>query len=223
MTVQTVQLTGQTDHLEGQTEHMESQTEQRSVLAQLLSSQVRAEILRLLFNLRAAELHGRDIQRRSGLAVGTVQQELKRLVGLGLAIARRAGNRVYFRANAEHPLYGELRSLVTKTVGLVDVLREALTGDGIQLAFVYGSVASGREGTHSDVDLLVVGEVGLRALSTRLRGVAGTIGREVNPTILEAAEFRARVARGEPFLARVLSEPALFVVGTRDELVELAG
>ena len=120
------------------------------------------------------------------------------------------------------PLYVELRGLVLNAVGLVDVLRDALTDDGIQVAFVFGSVARGQEGAYSDVDLMVIGKVGLRALSVRLRGVTERIGREVNPTVLNAPELRARVARGDPFVSRVLSEPALFVIGTRDELGELA-
>lgn len=51
-----------------------------SILAQILSSRVKAEIFRLLFGLSGKELHLRELERQSGLAVGTVRQELQRLV-----------------------------------------------------------------------------------------------------------------------------------------------
>jgi DNA-binding transcriptional ArsR family regulator len=86
-----------------------------NALAELLSSRVKAEVFRLLFGLTACELHVRELQRRSGLSVSTVRQELRRLTGLGLVEVRKDGNRTYYRANAEHPLYADIRSLVLKT------------------------------------------------------------------------------------------------------------
>jgi DNA-binding transcriptional ArsR family regulator len=70
-----------------------------ALLAEILSSRVKAEIFRLLFGLSPKELHLRELERQSGLAVGTVRQELQRLVRLDLVAARRDGNRLYYRAN----------------------------------------------------------------------------------------------------------------------------
>ena len=70
--------------MSGITAQLNGMTKQAGVLSQILSSRVRAEVFRLLFGLGEAELHGREIQRRSGLAVGTVRQELKKLERLGL-------------------------------------------------------------------------------------------------------------------------------------------
>jgi DNA-binding transcriptional ArsR family regulator len=69
-----------------------------------------------------------------------VRQDIGKLVKLGLVTSRRDGNRIYYSANDRHPLYPEIRLLVLKTVGLVDVLAEALKGSDIQCAFVFGSV-----------------------------------------------------------------------------------
>jgi DNA-binding transcriptional ArsR family regulator len=97
-----------------------------STLAEILSSRVRAELFRLPFGLSARELHLRELERQTGLAVGTVRQELQRLVRLELVVCRRDGNRTYFRANVAHPLYPDIPSLVLKTVGLVDLLCKQL-------------------------------------------------------------------------------------------------
>jgi predicted nucleotidyltransferase len=190
-------------------------------LATLLSSRVRAEILRLLFGLAGSELHLREIERRSRLAVGTVRQDLRKVVALGLVTARRAGNRTYYAANPNHPLFPEIRGLVLKTSGLVEVLAARLGTNGVRTAFVFGSVAAGTEGTTSDVDLLVVGTVTLRELSARLAGVADTIGREINPFVLTPREFTHRVRDQEHFVSRVLASPKLFVVGSEHDLAAM--
>ncbi len=93
-----------------------------NILAELVSSRVRAEVLRLLFGVAPAELHGRELARRSGLNEATLRQEMRKLTRLDLISARRAGNRVYYRANRDHPLYPELHGLVLKTSGLVEVI-----------------------------------------------------------------------------------------------------
>jgi len=192
-----------------------------NTLARILSSRVRAAIFELLFGPTDAELHLRELERRSGLSVMTVRQDLEKLYRLGLVTARRDGNRLYYRANRSHPLYADVRSLVLKTVGVVDVLRDALGQEDIGVAFVFGSVAEGREGAESDVDLMVVGEVGLREVSRRLGGVSEKIGREVNPHVLSRAEFRRRLRRGEHFVSTVMASPRLFVVGTEDDLAAM--
>ncbi len=189
-----------------------------NTLSELLSSRVKAEIFRLLFGLQDQELHVRAMARQSGLNDATVRQELKRLIRFGLVELRRDGNRVYYRANQQHPLYLEIHNLVLKTTGLVAVLREALAHDDINVAFVFGSVARSEEKAQSDVDLMVIGSVGLRQLTKLLSGVSGQIGREINPHILTLEEFRRRKNARDHFLTTVLSEPRLFVKGNDHEL-----
>lgn len=84
-------------------------------LSDLLSSRVRAEIFRLLFGLDEKELYLREMERQASLSLGTIRQDLQKLVKLDLVTTRRDGNRLYYRANAEHPLYPEIRKLVLKT------------------------------------------------------------------------------------------------------------
>jgi len=190
-----------------------------NILADLLSSNVKAEVFRLLFGLQHQPLHLRELERRSGLAVSTVQQELSRLRRLGLIEARPDGNRTYFVAKEDHPLYNEIRGLVLKTIGLAEVLQRALRKEKrIKVAFVFGSVAQAREQAHSDVDLLVIGDIGLRDVVGLLAGAAEKIGREINPKVLTPSEFRRRKRTGDPFLSRLLGEPRLFIIGDEHEL-----
>jgi DNA-binding transcriptional ArsR family regulator len=189
-----------------------------NALSELLSSRVKAEVFRLLFGLTACELHVRELERQSGLSVSTVRQELRRLTGLGLLEVRKDGNRTYYSANHQHPLYPDIRSLVLKTSGLADVLRQALTHPGIQVAFVFGSLASGAEQAHSDVDLMIIGTATLRKVGPLLSGIATQLGREVNPHIMTPGEFAQRRDSRDHFLTSVLDSPRLFVLGDEHDL-----
>ena len=152
------------------------------------------------------------------MALRTIQQEVEKLLEMELLLARRDGNRVYYSANTAHPLFHDIRNMVLKTSGLVDVLREALSGEGVDTAFVFGSVARGEEGAAGDVDLMIVADAGLSDISKWLSGVTEKLGREVNPHVVSADELRRRLESGDQFIRRVLDSPKLFVVGDEDEL-----
>lgn len=192
-----------------------------NTLALLLSSGVKAELFRLLFGIGLRELHVRELERQSGFALSTVRQELRNLMTLGLVEARQSGNRTYYQGNSKHPLFPEIHSLVLKTSGLADVLREALGDKGISVAFVFGSVASGVETPNSDLDVMVIGTVSLRQIVERLAGVSANLGREVNPHVLTAAEFARRKDSQDHFVSTVLAAPRIFVIGDAHELERL--
>jgi DNA-binding transcriptional ArsR family regulator len=194
-----------------------------TILAKILSSRVRAEIFRLLFGLTDKEMHLREIIRQAGLNLQTVRQDLNKLLKLDLVVARRDGNRLYYRANQEHPLYPEIHLLVLKTAGLVEVLQRVLKREGVKVAFIFGSVAIGQEKAGSDVDLMVIGEVSLRTVTGWLAGVSLEIGREVNPYVMNVAEFQKRREAEEHFLSQVLDSPKLFIIGKEDDLAAMGG
>ena len=103
------------------------------------------------------------------------------------------GNRLCYRANRQHPIFSDIHALVVKTVGLLDVLKDALVCEkAIRAAFIFGSIAEGSEKEDSDIDLLVIGEIGLRSLSRLLRGLTEELGREINPYVLAPEEFSLR-------------------------------
>jgi predicted nucleotidyltransferase len=190
-------------------------------LLNVLFPQVRAEVLRLLFADESRELHLRELTRQSGLTLGTLQSEVEKLCAADLLLSRRDGNRRYFKANTTHPLFPDLHQLVLKTAGLREVLAEALQDiDGVELAFVFGSLASGTGKAGSDVDFLVIGDVGLRTLAPRLRKAAEWLGREINPVTMTASDF-VRDRNDKPFLLDVLAREKLWVKGNADELARL--
>ena len=189
------------------------------LLEEILSSNIRAEIFRNLFGIEKQSLHLREIERRTGFAVGTVQQEIKKLQRLDIITRIKDGNRINYKANTNHPLYPEIRNLVLKTSGLADVLKTALSTEAkIKIAFVFGSFARKEEKAASDVDLMVIGDIGLRKLTGLLMEASEKLGREINPYRLTEIEFIKRKKEKDHFLQQVLESPKIFITGTEDEL-----
>ena len=193
------------------------------ILAELLSSKIRAGIFRILFGVAPdTELHMREIERRTGFAIGTVQKELQKLQRLDIITRVKDGNRVYYHANTAHPLYSDIRSLVLKTSGLADVIKNALTNEkGIKVAFIFGSLARQEDKATSDVDLMVIGNISLSKLTGLLMDVAGKIGREINPHAFTEKEFIKRRSEQDHFLNQVLESPKIFIIGTENDLAEM--
>jgi predicted nucleotidyltransferase len=102
-------------------------------------------------------------------------------------------------------------------------LNDALAplAERIRLAFVYGSIARGVETGSSDVDLMVVGEVGFTDVVSALHESESKLGREVNPTVYGPREFREKVAAKNHFLSTVAKEKKLFVIGDEREFRRL--
>jgi predicted nucleotidyltransferase len=150
----------------------------------------------------------------------SLQRELRSLQQSGILQQRNDGRRVYFKAETRSPIFRELRSIFEKTVGLIPTLRNALqpfTGN-IVCAFVYGSIARREERATSDVDLMIIGNVGLGDLALSLRRTEKRLGREVNVTNYLVDEFRNKIAAGDHFLTTVLKGSLQFVKGEQRDL-----
>jgi DNA-binding transcriptional ArsR family regulator len=166
-----------------------------------------------------------ELARRMEVPSSSLQRELHDLTQAGILKSHRQGRMVYYQANTDSPVFSDLRGLLLKTVGLVDVLADALKplASKLVLAFVYGSIASGQEQSDSDIDLMIVGSASPSALALPLRRAREVLGREINPTVYSTAEFAKKRAANDHFLAQVLTKPKLVVLGSGDELGKVAG
>lgn len=161
-----------------------------------------------------------DLAKHLGVRPSSLQRELAALVEAGILNRRQDGNRVYFHPNPDCPFLPELQGLLVKTAGVVDVLRQALKSftKRIDWAFVYGSMARATEVASSDVDLMIIGEVGLADLTPALRRAEARLGRPVNPTLYTPEEFATKLQAGHHFLKAVLDGEKLSVLGDPHDL-----
>lgn len=165
-----------------------------------------------------------DLAKHLGVRPSSLQRELAGLVDAGILRRRRDGNRVYFQPNLDCPFLPDLQGLLVKTAGVVDALREVLGrfANRINWAFVYGSMARAEELACSDVDLMIIGQVGLAELTPALRCAEGRLGRAVNPTLYTREEFATKLQAGHHFLKAVLDGEKLFILGDPHELAAIA-
>ncbi|HET7294374.1 MAG TPA: nucleotidyltransferase domain-containing protein [Vicinamibacteria bacterium] len=190
-------------------------------MADALFTKTQQRVLRVFFGQPGRSFYATELIRGAGTGSGAAQRELARLEDSGLIVARRIGPQRHYQANPASPLFSELRSIVLKTVGLAEPLRDALKpiSRAIRAAFVYGSVAKGEDHAGSDIDLLVVSDsLTYGDIFGALERVSRDLGRRVNPTVYSVAEFSKR-ARGESaFATRVLAGPKLWVIGSENDL-----
>ena len=95
-------------------------------LSNALFSKVRQCVLALLYGQPNRSFHTNEIIRLTHSGTGAVQRELEKLTAVGLITAQSIGNQKHYTANPASPLFAELRSIVLKTFGLTDVLRQAI-------------------------------------------------------------------------------------------------
>lgn len=191
------------------------------ILSETLFGRTRGAVLSVLYGHLGEAFYLRQLARLTDITLGAVQRELRQLVDAGLVSKKIVGSQTLYTANQESPVFAEIKSLITKTVGMHDVLLAGLEPlrKKINLAFVYGSVAQSRETSRSDVDLMVVGNVDFGAVVEKLAEPQRTLNREINPTVYSVKEFRKKA--GENFLKTVLADKKLFVIGDENVLREL--
>jgi len=161
----------------------------------------------------------RELARHLRLTPSSLQRELASLVRAGILLQKREGKHAYFKAAPDSPIFPELQGLILKTVGLADVIREVLRplADRIHWAFIYGSVARPEEHSVSDVDLMIIGQVGLADESRPLRKAERQLNRAVSPTTYTKDEFGSKVKSNQHFITTVARSKKLFILRDRRE------
>jgi len=196
----------------------------KSRLVELLFGAYRRRILSVLLLHPEQSFYVCEIGRLTGVPAGSLHRGVKSLTEAGLLTRSSAGNQVRYQADRACPLFEELAGVFRKTAGLADVLREALEplGPAVRLAFVFGSVAQGKEHPTSDVDVMVVGKAPFARVVEALVPARERLRRDVNPVVMGSEVFRSKLKARDRFVSRVVREPKIFLVGDARELAELA-
>jgi uncharacterized protein len=193
-------------------------------LTDVLFGQTRQAVLGFLYSQPDKPFYLRELARHAGTGLGAVQREVGKLAEAGILQRSVRGNQVFYQANRDNPIFQELKSIISKTAGTHDILREALfpLRERIRVAFVYGSVARHEERANSDVDLMVVGEVPFTEIVAVTTPMQERLGREINPTVYPLAEFQSKLKARNHFLKTILRQKKLFILGDENELTGLA-
>jgi predicted nucleotidyltransferase/AraC-like DNA-binding protein len=197
----------------------------KSSILDTLFPEVRQEILAATLLAPEKSWYLSELAAHLETSPSSLQRELEALAGSGILERKQDGRRTYYRAQTASPVFQELRALFSKTAGIVPLLNSELArfGGKIKWAAVYGSMARGEEQTQSDIDLLIVGPVGMPELLPALRKVEQQFRREVNVTRYSESEFLAKRRGRDHFLNSVLEGKLITIAGSLDELEKAAG
>lgn len=192
----------------------------------VLFGQARQAVLRMLLGCPGERFYQRQIIRTAGTGSGAIQRELEQLTAAGILLRTVEGRQTYYQANRDCVVFAELQGLIRKTFGVADVLRSGLAtlAPRIRLAFVFGSMAEGRERAASDVDLMIIADkLSTREVVEALAECQRELGREVNPSLYGTEELRRALRGGRHFLTEVFRKgEKLFVIGDEGTLAAMA-
>jgi len=189
-------------------------------IASLLFSEYRRRVLGLLLLHPEARYHVREIARLTCTTPGTLNRELVKLANVGLLHREVSGKQVYYYANRTFSIFEELVSILKKTSGLIDVVANTLAtlADKIDNAFIYGSMARNTENSGSDVDVLLIGNIGFAEAVAALHPAQEIIGREINPKVYQKTEWKKLVDKKNPFVIEILKNPKIFIIGDEHDI-----
>ena len=192
---------------------------QATTIADALFTKSQQKIMGLLFGKPDTTLYLNEIVRLAGMGKGAITRELGKMTAAGLLTVKRIGNQNHYQANPSCPVYNDLIAITRKTFGIADVLRQALepAKDAIGFAFIYGSIATGRDTATSDIDLMIIGnDLAYADMMTLLIPAEKELQRPINPSIYSPQEFQKKLQQENSFLTRVLQQQKIIILGSED-------
>jgi predicted nucleotidyltransferase len=167
--------------------------------------------LLLLQPERVWTLH--ELAETLGAPQSSVHRELGRAEAAGI-VRRDSARRPYrFSAAEDDSFYEPLASLLGRSIGVEEQLRDSLDRPDVRVAVIYGSWVAGSRRPDSDIDVLIVGDADLRELRRLVRPIGKRAGRTVDLTVLPEDEFRRLLAERSSFARRVMEAPVTLLVG----------
>jgi predicted nucleotidyltransferase len=188
-------------------------------LADALFPSTRQRVLATLFGRPGRSFYAAEIIALARAGSGSVQRELADMTQVGLLTCTKVGHQKHYQANSASPVFNELCSLVLKTVGLADALRQALAplANQISMAFVFGSMAKAQDSAHSDVDVLLVSNTLIYGdVFVALEPASQALSRSINPALYTEADFKARKLSDNAFITRVMQQPKIWLIGQEE-------
>lgn len=179
-----------------------------------LFTKTQQRVLGLLFGRPRQSFYLNELVRLAGVGKGSVIRELEKLCTADLLTVTRIGNQNHYQANAENPIFEELKGIVQKSFGLLDIVGSALGPllNQIDLALIYGSMAKGAEHAGSDIDLLLVSNsLSYGAVMEVLAEAETQLGRTINPTLYTPQEFAERKRKQQHFITRLMGQKVLWI------------
>jgi predicted DNA-binding protein YlxM (UPF0122 family) len=160
----------------------------QDLFAGLISSKTRIKLLVRLFFNPATRSYLRELAKEFNVSTNAVREELNQLTKSNLLKSEKNGRQVFYTANQDHPLFPELRSMVSKVMGLDQVIDSIVhrLGD-LERAYLIDDYAEGKD--TGIIDLLLVGKINHYQLNDLSRKTERYIKRKIRSLVVSREEF----------------------------------
>lgn len=156
----------------------------------LISSKTRISLLLRFFFNPGTKAYLRELSKDLQISSNAVREELNQLTKTKLLTTEKEGRNVYYTANNDHPLFPELRSMVSKVMGMDQVIESVLTRLGdLEKAYLIDDYAEGKD--TGIIDLVLVGNIDQYHLNDLSRKTESYIKRKIRSLVLTRDEFKA--------------------------------
>ncbi|KAF0221273.1 MAG: DNA polymerase beta domain-containing [Geobacteraceae bacterium] len=190
-----------------------------NTLELLFGSRTRANLLGWFFGHTEETGNARQLAEVLQEDAADLGREMALLEEAEILRSSRKGTLKHYRANTSCPFYQELKGLVLKTAGAAGQLRSALRAlDGVSYALVYGPYAEGEEEAHSDIEVMIIGDIDLPRLDILMEELEKNLGRTIHYVVYEPQEFAAKKQAKNGFIMEVLQGQTIMLAGDRDAL-----
>jgi predicted nucleotidyltransferase len=161
-------------------------------------------LLTHLYLNRKARFYVRQMAAMLGVDPTNLSRELSRLEREGLLQSEVEGRQRYYSINPEYAYLKPLFTMLQGSVGLVPTLALRLKAvEGIDSAYIYGSIAKNEADASSDIDLLILGEPRQAALALEISRAEKALKREVNYTVLKPRELEKKLRARDAFIGDI--------------------
>ena len=159
-----------------------------NLLSGIISSKTRIKLLiRLFFNPKTRS-YLRELAKEFNVSSNAVREELNQLTSTDLLKSEKEGRQVYYKANTEHSLFPELKSMVGKVMGIDKVLDGIVTRLGdLDRAYLIDDYAEGKD--TGIIDILLIGNIDQYHLNDLTRKTERYIKRKIRTLVLSQTEF----------------------------------
>ena len=144
--------------------------------------------MRLFFNPKARS-YLRELAKEFNVSTNAVREELNQLKNTSLIKSERNGRQVYYKANTEHALFPELKSMVSKVMGIDQVIDSIINRLGnLEKAFLVEDYAEGKDS--GIIDIVLVGDIDHYHLNDLSRKTEQYIKRKIRTLVMNRQEFQ---------------------------------
>lgn len=181
-------------------------------------SKLRSKLLSYFFTNPEKSCYVRQLGIILNADPGNLSRELCKFEREGIFISSTKGSIKLYSLDKKYPLFNDLKNIVFKTEGIEGSLRQLVSEyAGIELAFIYGSYAKGKEKGSSDIDMVVAGSFPRDEFTRKLRVLESRLNREVNFGSYTKTEFGKEKEKGGGFLNIIIKGKVILLKGSLND------